>query len=526
MVTRPDMGERHRCQTGVPRVRRTSLSFLAALLCSAGIARAAEVRVDGSYRLRLAFDTDLALDDQGGRLGQRRWAEHRLRLTPKIIEQEKAEIQASFDVLSGLIGGELAPGFQGLGWTERSVKNGVRARGFDFRHFFAQVRLPSGLLQIGQMPSHWGMGLLTNGGNEDQEADFGDARFGDIVDRILFATRPFAGLGPRSPLSQSLSLALAGDLVYRDRYANFLIADGGGLQVGDVAFQGVAELRYDPNDKIRAGLHAARRVQSYAKDGGNRHVWIFDAHARALFELGLFGGSTLAVEGEGAQVYGGTSHATSLAAPVSTRISQQGGALRAVLSVSQLESEIEAGYASGDSSPFSGESNAFAMSRDYKVSLVLFDEVLLFQSQNAARRLADPRLSGRPQPGIDLIPTEGAVTDALYLKPTLRYRPAALGGRVRFVGSLLWARAPRPYVDPYNSLLSSRPLNPFNAPAGQSYGVELDSSVSYRERFGTQLGVELGLQGGVLFPGNAFNLADGTRMARAYAAKLRATLTF
>jgi hypothetical protein len=507
-------------------LRRISLALLAALLCASGAAWSAEVRIDGSYRLRLAFNTDLTLDDQGTRLGQRQWGEHRLRLSPKIVEPGVAEIQASFDVLSGLIEGDLAPGFQGLGWTERSTRNGLRARGFDFRHVFAEVRLPAGLLQIGQMPAHWGMGLYINGGSDDLDPDFGDVRFGDIVDRVLFATRPFAGLGPRSEWAQRLSLALAFDLVYRDRYANFLIADGGGLQTGDVALEGVGELRYDPSEKTRAGLHVARRVQSYAKDQGNRHVWVFDAHARTLVELGLFGGSTLSFEGEGAQIYGGTSHTLSLNAPGSTRISQQGGALRTVLSVSQLESELEVGYASGDATAFGAESNAFAMSRDYKVSLVLFDEVLLFQSQNAARRLADPRLSGRPQRGLDLLPSEGAVTDALYLKPTLRYRPAFLGGRFRFVGSMLWARAPRPYVDPYNSLLASRPLNTFNAPAGQSYGVELDSSVSYRERFGTQLGIELGVQGGVLFPGNAFNFPDGTRMARAYAAKLRATLTF
>jgi hypothetical protein len=520
------MGERHRCQTGVSRLRPTNLPFLAALLCASGAARSAEVRVDGSYRLRVAFDTNLLLDDQGDRLGQRQWGEHRLRLSPKIVEEGVAEIQASFDVLSGLIEGDLAPGFQGLGWTERSVRNGVRARGFDFRHFFAEVRLPAGLLQIGQMPANWGMGLYINGGDDEQGSDYGDARFGDIVDRVLFATRPFADLATRSEWAQHLSLALAFDLVYRDRYANFLIADGGGLQVGDVAFEGVGQLRYDPSEKTRAGLYVARRVQSYAKDQGNRHVWIFDAYARTLFELGLFGGSTLSFEGEGAQVYGGTSYLTNLDAPGSTHISQQGGALRTVLAASQLESELEVGYASGDATPFGAESNAFSMSRDYKVSLVLFDEVLLFQSQNAARRLADPRLSARPQSGVDLLPTEGAVTDALYLKPTLRYRPAFLGGKFRFVGSLLWARAPQPYVDPYNSFLASRPLNTFNAPAGQNYGVELDSAVSYRERLGTQVGVELGLQGGVLFPGNAFNFPDGTRMGRAYAAKLRATLTF
>src|SRR5205823_12517926 len=87
----------------------------------------------------------------------------------------------SFDVLSGLIGGDLAPKFQDLGWQGRSNRDGVHASGFEFRHLFAKLRLPFGLFEFGQMPNDWGMGMFINGGDQENAFDFGDQRFGDIV---------------------------------------------------------------------------------------------------------------------------------------------------------------------------------------------------------------------------------------------------------------------------------------------------------------------------------------------------------
>ena len=89
-------------------------------------ASAAEVRFDGSYRLRVNTDTNLALDDSAFSLGQSKWVEHRLRLTPKIVEigpNSGIEIQASFDVLSGLIGGDTAADFRGYGFTGCETHN-------------------------------------------------------------------------------------------------------------------------------------------------------------------------------------------------------------------------------------------------------------------------------------------------------------------------------------------------------------------------------------------------------------------
>ena len=322
-------------------------------------------------------------------------------------------------------------------------------------------------------------------------------------------------------------IALAGDLIYRDRYAQLVTSNGtGGLTWGDTAWQVLAALVYDPSPDSRAGLYVTRRIQSYAANGGDLHVWTFDFHARTLFPLGSFGG-ILSLEAEGVEIWGGTSHGANLNSLVTNaKVAQQGAAARALVSRGPVEAEIEGGYASGDANPFDGASTGFQFNRDYKVGMVLFDEVLLFQSQNAARRIADPRLSGRPPVGIDLLPTEGAVTNALYLKPTLRYSPPVFGNRFRLVGSVLFARAAQLPTDPFQSYVSSTQLNVFGANPGRDYGVEIDGAIAYRTRLADPFGLEIGLQAGHLFPGNAFRRADGSAMAGVTATKLRATLSF
>jgi hypothetical protein len=505
------------------------MKLLALLLVFALPAAGADVRFDGSYRLRFNTDTNLALDESQFALGQSKWAEHRLRLTPKIVEigpNGGLEIQASFDLLSGLIGGDTAANFRGYGFSERSEKNGLRASGFDFRHFFAKVRMPVGLLEFGQMPSQWGMGMVANSGDGEEATDFGDPRFGDIVERILFATRPFGALfGPASDLGRQLALAIGGDLVYRDRYAQLVVRNGSGLQWADTAWQILGALVWEPREGSRAGFYVTRRIQTFAARGGDLHIWVFDGHLRHSMPLEALG-AVLSLEGEAAEIYGGTSHAPNLSAMGTTRVSQQGAAARAGLAKGQFEAELEGGYASGDANPFDDQATGFQMNRDFKVGLVLFDEVLLFQTQNAARRLSDPGLLGVPPPGLDLLPTEGAVTNALYLKPTLRWKPGFFGGRLRFVGSVLFARAPQPVVDAYQALVSSAPKNAFGHDAGRNYGVELDGAVGYRMKFSGPLAFEAGLQLGYLIPGDAFTRLDGSRMPGAYAMKVRATFLF
>src|SRR5258708_11770027 len=149
----------------------------------------------------------------------------------------------------------------------------------------------------------------------------------------------------------------------------------------------------------------------------------------------------------------------------------------------------------------------------------------MVQRKERAGRLSDPQVVGTPPPGLDLLPTEGAVTNALYLKPTLRWIPPVWTGSLRIVGSALFARAPQPVIDAYQTFIASAPVNAFGHSAGRNYGVELDGALGYRGRLKGHLGFEAGAQFGYLFPGNALTRADGRRTPAAHATRFRATFT-
>jgi hypothetical protein len=58
------------------------------------------------------------------------------------------------------------------------------------------------------------------------------------------------------------------------------------------------------------------------------------------------------------------------------------------------------------------------------------------------------------------------------------------------------------------------------------YGTEVDAAISFRSKISDPVGIELGLQAGHLFPGNAFRRVDGSTMTGITATKVRATLLF
>ena len=118
------------------------------------------------------------------------------------------------------------------------------------------------------------------------------------------------------------------------------------------------------------------------------------------------------------------------------------------------------------------------------------------------------------------------MTNALYVKPTLRFRPSLFGGRLRLVASALFAWAAQPYLDPYSTFVGSTALNPFGATPGRNYGTEIDGAISWRARLGGKVGYELGAQAGRLFPGDAFLMADGSHLPPVNAVRLRATFLF
>ena len=76
-------------------------------------------------------------------------------------------------------------------------------------------------------------------------------------------------------------------------------------------------------------------------------------------------------------------------------------------------------------------SRTFSMHSDHEVGLLLFEQVIPLLTARAADRGVDPALLARPTPGARNLVNQGQVSNAVYVFPTVRYRPQPAGGPER-----------------------------------------------------------------------------------------------
>jgi uncharacterized protein (TIGR04551 family) len=132
----------------------------------------------------------------------------RLRVEPVISLSEMVKIKAQFDVLDNLVLGSTPEGYYSrpgsaggmdtvgldpwvpvLGFTSTQVpptwSNSISSP-ISVRTVWGEVLLKNiGMIKFGRMPSHWGLGILANDGS------CLDCNYGDIADRVMFATKLF-----------------------------------------------------------------------------------------------------------------------------------------------------------------------------------------------------------------------------------------------------------------------------------------------------------------------------------------------
>jgi hypothetical protein len=167
---------------------------------------------------------------------------------------------------------------------------------------------------------------------------------------------------------------------------------------------------------------------------------------------------------------------------------------------------LEWGWAQGDADPNDGVNHRFRFDPNHNVGLLMFDEVLAWKTARAASIAQDPNLSARPAPGVDLLPSNGAIFGATYLNPTILFRPVKpldlkLGAVI--------AQTTADFVDPVRVSTGGEFVNYDGGdPRSHDLGIEIDGGIEYRLALDYGMTLEMGVQGGVLFPGNAF--ADGT----------------
>lgn len=435
----------------------------------------------------------------------------RLRLEPVINVDEKSSVHFQVDMYDNFVlgstpdgllaDGSAAPTYIPISAFSPSQAPPQAGRNLDrdsivVKRAWAEVMTPLGLLKFGRMPSHWGMGILANGGGHDPftgNYDL-DADYGDSADRLLFGTI-IPGTELRAIIATDWpqtapSSAQSG--LYRSRY------DGQPFDLDDQddVYQWIFVLAHidSPEDfqdlrdqgelALNYGTYFVYRKQAYDQQGtaiGEDPVaseyWLRDAKAYipdVWFKLGY---KKLLFELEAVAVLGKIGSLEDQGLALDSEhdqfdVRQYGGVAR--LNYAFLDDSLtlgfETGFASGDqwdnspqgatnvrdarALPEEGDFsiNAFRFDFDYKVDLILFRELL------------------------------GTVTNAWYLKPTFQYD---LTDRFTMKAQTVWSIAHKPVATPGN---------------GTMYGIELDGDFGYENE-----GFFAGLSYGVLFPMSAMD---------------------
>jgi hypothetical protein len=500
------------------------------------------VQIHGEYELRYEHLSTLPLDASpavmnakpgtfSDPLGQHDFVSHWLRVTPRFQVSDILELVGQMDVLTGLIAGNVAHDTS-ADQTPRDTFNGLT--NVQPRWLYVDYHSKVGLLRVGQQPSHWAMGIVANDG--DHYPLFGDYRYGDIVERVLFATKP---AGERRPFT----LAAAGDLVYRDEYAT--------LTQGDHAFEGVlAAIVGDDVDQV--GLYGVYRNQTHSEySDGTLYPYDDKIDVGVIDLAGKFAApvpnSKAFVFGQGeiATILGSSNAertAAEAAAGTFTKVREFGGAVQlgvvhlgreaprpkgpAPMDYGDVVAQVEVGYASGDSNPYDGTEHRFTFNPNHKVGLVLFDEVMRFQTARAATVAQSALLANgtRPAPGANLLPSNGGVFGAQYVNPTVVVRPRRW---VDLKAGVVVAQATADVVDPYRLATQGAYVNYQGGdPRRRDLGVELDGGVEMRFRLDYGLVAMVGVEAGVLFPGGALANAQGEPMNTQWVGVGRAGLSF
>lgn len=465
--------------------------------------------IDGEHRFFYHQMNNFPLDNEGKTLGDPAWGnvQHRLRISPSLHFEKVLSIYGQFDFTTfDSLYGIVSPVGTAYNMPPRSQIDGFRV--IDPRHLYLSWLSPIGLFRLGQMPSHWGLGILANDG-QTPTGEFAAPRFGDIVERLIWAF-PFVKPFSKAPIADRLFLAAAFDIVFRDENAELIY--------GDLAFQGAFSLFYRQDNSIFAGVYVAIRRQQ-DRDGRRIDAQAFDLYFKIStdFAGGLVG---LDVAFEGAILTGFTDR-------IRTEFARDGVNLEAFGAVGRVDLRLpragirvgfEMGFASGDNDPNSDTSRLFRFDPDYQPSMIMFPRVMAALTAHSADRAGDLTRVGFPPPGTDQLPSYGRLGNVFYIQPVIAFQPLALLAKqqnrhlLELKIGLLYARSAADFIDPFASFRAGGSnTTSFGRKSADAYdlGVELNISLRYEYRLWQSISIDATLLYGHLFPGAAFSSADG-----------------
>ncbi len=327
-----------------------------------------------------------------------------------------------------------------------------------------------GSLRVGLMTSHWGMGLVTNDGSHalDSRRDswFTLPGIGNRVARAQLILQPFGRSG--------------GDLrgLYVIGSADAVVEDNNAVwDQGDRAYQQVGVVRFHLAKERWLGLYYAHRDQT---TNSVNYPFLRVNVVDAAFDLDYrHVGHGLRLQGEAAMILGRTSLGPSPDFP--EHDVRQGAAMaRARWQDGELglRLEMDAGWFSGDSNLDDKAVTGFKTTTNFQQGIVLFSQVLGWQTGRARLSASDPAVSGYPAQDLDRLASRGAVTSAITAFPKVGWKFAPT---LEVYGGALFAFAPTPVVDPFatRAIGGGTPRNALGkVPVGSVLGTELDLGVA------------------------------------------------
>jgi uncharacterized protein (TIGR04551 family) len=383
-------------------------------------------------------------------------------------------VKARFDVLDNIALGSLPEGVPSAVTTQRSPADAIRVR-----RAWGELLLPFGFLAAGRMGTHWGLGMVANGG------DCLDCDSSDASDRVAFIT-PLAGhiwalaydfsatgpLGARTLQNRTIGLEPTTDVrtvtfawmswqtdEARERRRK---ADKTTVEYGSYITH-----RWQSQDIPGTYLPTAQPLDPFANGGAG--IMARGYRASALDGWLRLTFPTARIEAEAAFLTATVDQASLvpgvlLRDPVKSR--QLGAALQSDFGApdGRFSAGLDAGYASGDPAPGFGvvqrpgapatqpgdldgpQANPrrdnridnFRFHPDYRIDRILFREIL------------------------------GAVTDAVYARPHAR---------------LTLASAKSARVSAHTAVIASTAVEKTSTPSGKApLGVEIDPSLVFETK--------------------------------------------
>ena len=451
------------------------------------------LRLNGAFRVTGSRNSSYAVDPGGARSDAGVLGSSRLTLA---LDLDTGKRTGNWSVIAAMSADALTGTFTGGPTLDGDKLPGNRFDTLTLSQAWAGVRIPSLLtLKAGVMTSHWGTGLLANDGHHalDTRRDewFVLPTTGDRVARVQLLLHPFA---ERQTVARGLILALSLDAVVED--ATAIRAQG------DDAVQRVAALRWHFAKERWAGVYYVHRNQTFhGPNSPYLRVNVLDA----AFDMDYRkDGTGLRVQGEAAVILGTTSLAPTPEHPEhDVRQAAVVAKARYDWGHTGLRAELDGGWFSGDDNLDDAALTGFKANPNYQQGLLLFSQVLGWQSGRARLTASNPQVSGYPSQDLDRLATNGAVTSAITVFPKVGWKATSF---LEVYGGALLAFSPTAPIDAFSTRIGGGTPHTYTGKPtdGSLLGAEFDLGVvATLQRPGYPLVTQLRAEYAVLAPGGA-----------------------